>query len=382
MNPLLSIIIATKNRENYCIKVIESILSIDSDLIELAIADNSDSSIIKEYVQLNPSSRLIYNYNPSPISSIDNFNNAMNMATGEYICMIGDDDTILPNIIDLTIWAKQNDIDSISTYDTIAYYWPNALNQFPEGALFMTPFKPQIKKVDAKEALNLIVKNGFVHYDSYNGPKTYHGIVRRKLMLEIKDKTGNFYGGLSPDIYSTVALSCFVQNHISITTPFTIAGVCAKSSSAASIGGRHSGNLKDAPHFKNRTNYTWDESIPDYYSISTIWGESGLKALKDLKQEELYCKINFYKLLAQGIFINMRTILKLVLQKTEKWRKRNKLNFYYFWMKILLEFFLLFLTKIKTVLQNRLFRKKRLFTPVKTIDIARSIAIEFISKQK
>ena len=82
MKPLLSIIIATKNRVPYCISAIESILSINSDDIELVIQDNTDHLELKEYIESKIiDKRLIYQYTPPPFSSIDNFNSAIELAT-------------------------------------------------------------------------------------------------------------------------------------------------------------------------------------------------------------------------------------------------------------------------------------------------------------
>ena len=52
MRPLLSIAIATKDREQYCIKTIQSILSFDDDRIQIAVADNSGTTAVKEFVDI------------------------------------------------------------------------------------------------------------------------------------------------------------------------------------------------------------------------------------------------------------------------------------------------------------------------------------------
>ena len=71
--PLLSIIIATKNREFYCIEAIKSILATESDELQLAIADNSDSEKVKDFVATLSDHRIVYKYDNSPTSSIENF---------------------------------------------------------------------------------------------------------------------------------------------------------------------------------------------------------------------------------------------------------------------------------------------------------------------
>ena len=50
-NPLLSILIATKNRIPYCIQVIETILEFPDQDFELIIQDNSDSNELSDYAK-------------------------------------------------------------------------------------------------------------------------------------------------------------------------------------------------------------------------------------------------------------------------------------------------------------------------------------------
>ena len=51
--PLLSILIATKNRIPYCINVIERILKYPDQDFELIIQDNSDSLLLFDYAKKN-----------------------------------------------------------------------------------------------------------------------------------------------------------------------------------------------------------------------------------------------------------------------------------------------------------------------------------------
>ena len=88
--PLLSVIIPTKNRQRYAVSAVRSLMQLDSQHLEVVVQDNSDSdtlrSLLSEYIQ---DRRLIFRYTKKSISSIDNFNAAVELATGLYVCMIG-----------------------------------------------------------------------------------------------------------------------------------------------------------------------------------------------------------------------------------------------------------------------------------------------------
>lgn len=126
MKPLISILIATKNRQKYCLSAVESILKLPNSNIQVIVQDNSDDTTLSIMLEsLMSDSRLVYRYTPPPFSSIDNFNAAIELATGEYICLIGDDDGINPEIIDATAWAKLNNIDCLVGNLKANYRWEN-----------------------------------------------------------------------------------------------------------------------------------------------------------------------------------------------------------------------------------------------------------------
>src|SRR6185503_16067706 len=364
--PLLTVVIATKDRDKFCIEAIKSILNISADLIQIAIADNSKSEEIKVYVESNPSDYISYYYDNSEISAIENFNRAMDLAVGEYVCMIGDDDTVLPNILNIVHWARVNKIDSICSTNTIAYYWPGASELGPTGMLDVPIFEPKIYGVDVEKELKKLIKSGIVNYLLYPLPKIYHGIVKRQLLLEIKARTGNYFGGLSPDIYSTITISCIVGNHFATTVPFSIAGACPKSSTVESIAGKHCGSLKDMPHLRNRGAYMWEEQIPEYYSVPTLWAESSLKAIKDLGKGDLHKQFNIYPLIAQGIIHNRKTILPLVIEKTNEWAVKHHKFIPFFYFQIFLQFINLTLRKLK----SKPYSARKVFKDVTTIEQA------------
>ncbi|WP_199119956.1 glycosyltransferase family 2 protein [Pedobacter sp. ASV28] len=302
--PLLSIVIATRNREAYCIEAIKSILSINSDNIEIAIADNSDSNKIRIFVEnLNSSNTVRYIYDNSPTSSIANFNRAMGLATGTYVCMIGDDDGINPDIIEVTEWALKNDIDALFGSMSANYRWegtgaPDTLfTKMTGSTLTITPFNGNAELVDIRKSLERFMKNGCTNYANYKLPRLYHGIVKRKFFEILKAETGEYLKGLSPDIYSSLTLACKIERLIFLDYPITIPGVCGVSTSV--IEGQKKSNSKkieDIPHLKNRGDYTWSEYVPRFYCVQTIWADSGFAALKELGREDLIKKFNRHSL--------------------------------------------------------------------------------------
>lgn len=315
MKPLLSVAIATKNREKYCIEALKSLLNFKNQQLEITVADNSDSTLVKDFIEEIKSPFIKYQYDPGPVSSIENFNRAVGLATGEYVMLIGDDDSILPKAFEIVAWAKDNKVDSVCSKENLIYYWPNVLKKYPDGVMMVPKSTGKISKIEIRKNLEKLVGNGLQLYLLFPLPRTYHGIVRRELMEEIKRRTGHYYGGLSPDLYSSIAVSCVADNHYVIDEPLSIAGVCATSTTADNFKGKHSGTLEGIPHLKHRSGYEFSDKIPLYYSVNTIWAESGLKALEELGETELLRKFNMYHLMAQAWIHNNKFIPKIIREK-------------------------------------------------------------------
>lgn len=378
MRPLLSIAIATKDREQYCIKTIQSILAFEDNRIQITVADNSSTSMVKEFVDKLASPQVVYHYDNGPVSSIDNFNRAVEFTTGEYIMLIGDDDAILPKAIEMAEWAKENNVDSVCSKNSVVYYWPKAYDKYPNGAVIIPPSTSDLLQVDVRKELTKLVKSGLQNYLLYALPKTYHGLVRKDVLEVIKKKTGHYYGGLSPDIYSAVAVSCVAKNHYEIGEPLSIAGVCAKSTSADNIVGKHSGTLENIQHLRHRSGYVFDKRIPKYYSVNTIWAESGLKALEELDEVELLKQFNMFYLLAQGELHNNKFIPEIIKVETQKLLSQHNIGSLKYNIAVKKEKTKIYYRKLMQVLQAKL--KNQVFQTIENVEDIQT-AINHIMKK-
>lgn len=301
-NILLSVVIPTKNRQKYCADVLKHILSLNLRDVEIVVQDNSDTPLLKDKLKESDILNLVrYHYNPAVLSFVDNFSEAISLCNGDYICMIGDDDSVLPNIIRITEYARDNDIDAIIPQLQV-YHWPSEQPLNPcgrNGFLSTLPYrKAQFKALDVRKALIRLINNFFQEYQQFNVPRIYHGIIKRECIEKVKERCGVYFGGLTPDMFMSVALCFTIKKALVYSKPFTISGICPKSGSADSATGRHTGELKDAPHFRGHNEYDWIEYVPYIYTVDTIWAETGIQALRMMgeNQYEQYLSIRDFTL--------------------------------------------------------------------------------------
>lgn len=313
-NPLLSICIPTRNREKYCIQAIRHILSYSNKNFELIVYDHSDSKDVENYVKMLNDSRLKYFYTTCQISSSENMSRSIQHASGKYVCMIGDDDTVLPNIFKWVEYMDQNNIDSLCPAYRPEYFWPDKENNINGILKFVVPRNlPRIEIVDPKLRLIKLFKSGIIQFPLYNLPRVYHGIIEKKAMDKIFERVGTYFAGLSPDIYSTVALSSIVQHHVVLNEACTIAGACPASATSKGRFNAEDGKFENAPHLKNNSDYQWNKLIPKYYCGETIWAESALRAATDFEMDAILKSFNRNLFNIASLAYN-RHIKKIVLE--------------------------------------------------------------------
>ena len=287
----LSIIIPTKNRQKYCLKAVEEITNFNWKNVQIVIQDNSDDSTLKK--ELKEYKNIKYNYHKGVLSFVDNFSEAVEIADGEYLCMIGDDDGVLPNILDHVYYMKKNNYDALIPGLNSVYFWPSTnsvIKNGEKGYLCIANVKNRIYDIDCKNGLIDLMKKGCQDYQTLDIPRLYHGIVKHQNVDLVKKKVGKYFDGLTPDIYMATALCFTCKKVCKIDYPVTISGICPKSGSSDSATGKHTGNLKDAPHFNGHENYQWDIKVPKIYSVESIWADTALHAIKDFDGKSYYDK--------------------------------------------------------------------------------------------
>ncbi len=366
--PLLSIVIPTRNREEYCIHALNHILSFEEQDFELIIQDNSDSTRILDYVKKNQDLRLKYQYAPERINSLINMDYAISLATGKYITMIGDDDTVLPTIFDVVKYANKFGYDAISQKNVIPYFWPNSLGAGSSGKLNLNRFSFEKKRPDINKNLNLFLKNGMIDYLSFDFPKVYHGIVLKSVLDKVKSKTGHYFGGLSPDIYAAMTLSFFTERFIVIDYPFSVGGICKSSTTAQGMTGGHIGELETAPHLYKRGNYIWDKRIPQYYSVESIWAESAIKGFIELDNEFLLKDFRFSFFVLFAIWRG-KGIRKLIIRKVLN-SQQGLFNKIILVLKILAYIIPFLIIKILKLILNKNSNNTQTIENIDTIDLA------------
>ncbi|URK88622.1 glycosyltransferase [Rhizobium sp. RCAM05350] len=126
--PKLTICVPSRNRQRYFQETIRSqLMNLRTD-VEYVFADNSDdAAIMNDFMQdLLADPRV--KYLPSVdrvLSMVENWDRCVEAATGEFICMIGDDDYVDVDVADLIKRSQQeHSTVDVFVWSRLTYNWP------------------------------------------------------------------------------------------------------------------------------------------------------------------------------------------------------------------------------------------------------------------
>jgi len=295
---LLSIIIPTKNRYSTLFNVVEMLLSFDlNDDMEIIIQDNSDDNkaALDFFAQKTIFKNLHYYFSKEELSVIENSDKAVLNSIGEFVCFIGDDDAVMPNIVDVTKWMKANNYKALKSYEP-NYYWPNQkanyLSNDTSGVFRYKKWKPDsFEIISTNDALNFTLNRGAVLIDKL--PCLYHGIVNRNTLDVIYKKANTFFPGPSPDMANAIALTQVIDSYVLVKYTVIISGKSTTSAGGAGVLHQHVARIEDVKHLPKSTSKNWDKRIPKYWTGPTIYADSAIKALEVFQNTEALGKFNF-----------------------------------------------------------------------------------------
>lgn len=284
--PKLSIIIPTRNRQDYLLYAVNTIVQYCPSA-EIIVCDNSSSDKLRDILAAHISGGNIrYSYSSEYLSVVDNFERALKMSTGKYVMFIGDDDSVGPGLQEVVDWAIEFNVDAVVSYRDkflVSYFWPGVQSKYYGNGyaanMFVHDFSGEAFKIDPIESLRSVAD---VCGSSGLGslPRAYHGLVARSVLDRVTLKHGRVFGGVSPDIYSATLIASECSSAYVVDFPFVIPGASSVSTAGQGAAQSDRTSLRNTEHTARfGDGLIWDELIPEFYSPHTVWAFSLKKAL-------------------------------------------------------------------------------------------------------
>lgn len=300
-NCILSIVIPTRNRLKYLRGCLRAIARTDLDGAEVIIQDNSENhEEVRRFVESLSSPCFYYYYDGRKLSQTENSDLAVSHATGKYVLYVGDDDAVCGTAVTL---ARAMDCFGVEAcvFPAAIYNWPDLIAAVPGS--FTLKYCGNISctaiRVDTQELLARCLREGMQNITDL--PRVYHGMVRRSLLNKIRERTGSFFPGPSPDMANAVSCALLAENCVKINVPIMIDGF--GKSSAGGMGRRklHRGSLKGNFQLRDDVEENWDPKIPKRWVQSAIYPASAVTALKALGEEKMSAELDYGVIAAETL---------------------------------------------------------------------------------
>ncbi len=223
-NPLLSVIIPTRERAETLQYALQTALDQKSQNFEVIVSDNFSQDNTAQVVRSfsDPRIRLI---NPGRrLSMCDNWDFALLHAAGDYVTFIGDDDAIVPGALD-KLEA------SILTTHCLAYRWPMPAYIWPmdgkPARVVVQPPTTQASEVNLENLARLVVSMGGWKWNQI--PCMYYSAVAKRIPDSIREQTGRVFHSTCTDVFMSMAVPVFAKTAIDLGYYVSVAGSSEKS---------------------------------------------------------------------------------------------------------------------------------------------------------
>lgn len=227
-----SVLIPTRNRLEFLKYAVQSVLEQDYDDWELIISDNDSEDDVFGFIKSLDEPRIKYSKTEKFLSVTDNWNRALDRSIGDYVVMLGDDDSLTRGYFTLV----KKLVDTFDRPDFLysrayIYAYPEVMPGFPEGMLRKIGNwglwnRPDPWLLDINIARSL-VKETFNFQVSFSYNMQY-ALMHRPFIEKLKVK-GKFFHSPYPDYYAMTLMMQKGEKILACPYPLTIIGICPKS---------------------------------------------------------------------------------------------------------------------------------------------------------
>ena len=224
-NNLFSIVIPTRQRHDTLKHSIQSVLNQTYSDFELLVMDNFSSAETAEVVASFNDERIKYYRAPEKLSMSDNWELALSYATGEYIFVLGDDDALMPDGLELCFKLINEYNVKIVSWFRYQYWWPKAIVPWLRNTLHLN-LLPLAEIWNSREKLIQFYRSQIIFE---NLPMIYNSFIHKDIVARVKSVHGRYFMTYIPDVESGIVNAYFSEQYLYSLRAISVAGLSAHS---------------------------------------------------------------------------------------------------------------------------------------------------------
>ncbi len=229
-----SVLLPTRNRLTLLKYAVESVRRQNYDDWEIVISDNFSDEDISGYVQSLKEQRIKYYRTDSFVPVTDNWNNALEKSTGDYVIMLGDDDCVMKDYFKtVRALVEDNKNPDFVFTNALIYAYPGVIPDFPDG--FLNPYgradflksatKPFI--LDKERARRYVIEQSMNFKLPFDYNMQFSAISRK--FVQSLEAHGPFFQSPYPDFYAHNVMFLKAQRILICPIPLVVVGISPKS---------------------------------------------------------------------------------------------------------------------------------------------------------
>jgi glycosyltransferase involved in cell wall biosynthesis len=233
--PRFSVLLPTRNGAAYLPGCIESVLEQDYNDFELVVSDNANSDgtgdVLARYAS-DPRLRIVRS--EQVLDVVENWNKALAASRGDFLLMIGDDDSLLPHYFTRLeqVLARHGPVDCV-TYNAYSYIAEGSFegdkrSYYREG-LYTFNSAWQSERMLTDEERPAIVRDMF-HFRPTLPLNMQTTVVSRRQAEEVAHRVkGGMFQAPFPDHYALNALLLLSESWVVMPEKLLVVGISPKS---------------------------------------------------------------------------------------------------------------------------------------------------------
>lgn len=231
-NPVhFTILVPTRNRADTLAYCLRSLTAQSYPHFSVIVSDNRSADHTRQVVEDTRDPRVRYVTPPHSLSMRDNWEFALGQVQHGWVSVLGDDDGLAPGALEHVARVVEDHGVEAVTSSWCRYTWPG--DGLAHASKLVLPFGSGVE-IRRSDTWRRRVLSGAWRYIEL--PYLYTGgFVHKNVIDRMTAKGTRFFNAINPDIYSALAISCFVKKFAFIRDPIALRGTSAHSTGASSF---------------------------------------------------------------------------------------------------------------------------------------------------
>jgi hypothetical protein len=241
--PSFTVLIPTRERADTLRHAIRTVAAQDYERLTLVVSDNASTDDTREVVESARDPRIRYVNSGRRLSMTENFELALSHADGDWICLMGDDDGLLPGAIRRAAEIIGATGCTAMSSRFCSYAWPG-FKEDGEPPFLSVPTGTGFELREPRRWLRRVLQ-GLASYTEL--PMLYTGGFLSAAVVARGRRGGIYFRSRTPDVYSAVLSARLLDSYVAVREPLAVNGASRHSHGSSVIG--LSGNQGPAAQF-------------------------------------------------------------------------------------------------------------------------------------